>query len=90
MSRSYQGGHDFFEDRGAEQPRDLVLGTTALLSIFFAVAIVCAVCFGFGYSRGHEVPGSIAKQRPEPRPLGGNISNAAEAVSGPLPTSPLN
>jgi DedD protein len=34
-------------------PTDLVLGAPALLGIFFALALICAVCFGFGYSSGH-------------------------------------
>lgn len=87
MSRMLERGGDFFEGREEKEPRDVVLGTTALLSIFFAVAIVCAVCFGFGYSRGHGGSASTARQKPEPRPLGGSFSGAAEPA-GALPAQP--
>ncbi len=45
-----------------EEPpsRDLVLGMPALLGIFFALALVCAVCFGWGYSSGHGWRGRAA------------------------------
>ncbi len=77
-----------------EPPRDLILGAPALLGIFFAVAAVCALCFGFGYSQGHgwRVPGFAAAQaaRPEPKPLGGvqtaaPIAKPAPGVSVPAP-----
>jgi cell division protein FtsN len=39
-----------------EEPRDreISLGATTLLGIFFLVALVCAVFFGFGYSMGRK------------------------------------
>lgn len=58
-------------------PSDLVLGMPALLGVFFAVALICAVCFGFGYSSGHglhltaqgasstaKAPSGISQQKP--------------------------
>ncbi len=83
MSRLLQSSRDLLDEPEAEQPRDLVLGTTALLSIFFVVAMVCAVCFGYGYSRGHGGSAPAAKQKPEPRPLGGSAAEAA-------PTAPTS
>ncbi len=35
-----------------EQDREISLGTTTILGIFFALALLCAVFFGFGYSHG--------------------------------------
>ncbi|QHN04955.1 hypothetical protein FTO74_17485 [Granulicella sp. WH15] len=49
--------HDEEEDedygvRSAPKDREISLGTTMLLGIFFALALLCAVFFGFGYSLG--------------------------------------
>jgi DedD protein len=35
-----------------EQDREISLGTTTILGIFFALALLCTVFFGFGYSLG--------------------------------------
>ncbi len=37
-----------------EQDREISLGTTTILGIFFALALICAVFFGFGYSMGRR------------------------------------
>ena len=77
IAPDHQGNH-LFE---AEEPtRDLVLGLPALLGIFVAVALICAVCFGFGYSSSRRfhlpaqqlasaapaVAPSVIPARPEP------------------------
>ncbi len=60
---------------GEEESRDLVLGAPALLGIFLAVGMVCALCFGFGYSQGHgwrglrSLPVAQKTAPPEPKPL---------------------
>jgi DedD protein len=38
----------------AGQDREISLGTTTILGIFFALALLCAVFFGFGYSLGRR------------------------------------
>ena len=38
----------------AEQDREFTLSTGTVLGIFFALALVCAVFFGFGYSMGRK------------------------------------
>ncbi len=40
------------------QTEDVTLGMTALLGIFFAVVLVCALFFGFGYSTGRTLHGT--------------------------------
>ncbi|RRA47471.1 hypothetical protein [Acidipila sp. EB88] len=53
MRQALEHEHTLLED---EAPRnDLVLGAPALLGIFFALALICAVCFGFGYSSARTV-----------------------------------
>ena len=39
-------------DRPSRRDREISLGTATLLGIFFALALLCAVFFGFGYSLG--------------------------------------
>ncbi len=47
----------YLEDEDIDEvPRDreISLGATTILGIFFLIALVCAVFFGFGYSIGHK------------------------------------
>jgi DedD protein len=43
---------DLHDSRG--QDREISLGTTTILGIFFVLALLCAVFFGFGYSLGRR------------------------------------
>jgi cell division protein FtsN len=49
---------DLHEPSG--QDREISLGTTTILGIFFALALLCAVFFGFGYSLGRRSAQSVA------------------------------
>ena len=52
MDRSYNSLH---EPEAHELPeREISLGTTTVLGIFFALALVCALFFGLGYSMGRR------------------------------------
>jgi DedD protein len=42
------------ERSGTRQDREISLGTTMLLGIFFALCLICAVFFFFGYSLGRS------------------------------------
>jgi len=44
--------NDLYES--GEQEREISLSTTTILGIFFALALLCAVFFGFGYSMGRK------------------------------------
>jgi DedD protein len=67
---------------GEEEPSsDLVLGAPALLGIFFALALICAVCFGFGYSSGHGLhslgqvlPSAATAPAAQPKPSASEIA----------------
>jgi DedD protein len=50
----YETDHDLRDLREDEQDREISLGTTTILGIFFALALLCAVFFGFGYSLGRR------------------------------------
>ena len=55
MHTRYDTDHDLRDLRDeAEQDREISLGTTTILGIFFALALICAVFFGFGYSMGRR------------------------------------
>jgi DedD protein len=43
-----------------EQEREISLSTTTILGIFFALALLCAVFFGFGYSMGRRSAQPVA------------------------------
>ena len=83
MRRAVDRGHDLL---GEEDPQDdLVLGAPALLGIFFAVAVICAVCFGFGYSSGHGSHGAAGVAS---TPAASARADAPESASKPLSTLP--
>ena len=50
----HREGEDALDDRNSTQDREITLGTTMILGIFFALAVLCAVFFGFGYQLGHK------------------------------------
>jgi cell division septation protein DedD len=51
----YETDHDLRDLHNATgQDREISLGTTTILGIFFALALLCAVFFGFGYSMGRR------------------------------------
>jgi DedD protein len=50
--------HDLHEPE--EQDREISLGTTTILGIFFTLALLCAVFFGFGYSLGRRSAQPVA------------------------------
>ncbi len=72
------------QDQGGRNDREITLGTSTILGTFFALAILCAVFFGFGYSLGsrHSTP-----------PPGAQADSAAyKFIPGakPAPGSPVN
>ena len=68
----------------AGQDREITLGTTMILLIFFALAVYGAALFGFGYSMGakHSAGSTVVNSAPA---SGSNFSN----FSKPSPGNPL-
>jgi cell division septation protein DedD len=64
-----------------EQDREISLGTTTILGIFFALALLCALFFGFGYSMGRKSALPVAGPS---QVTTGSESNASK----PSPDSP--
>jgi cell division protein FtsN len=54
----YETEHDLHE--APEHDREISLGTTTILGIFFALALLCAVFFAFGYSLGRRSVSPVA------------------------------
>ena len=61
MNTRYSRGNDLDDDEEyGERDREISLGTTFILGIFFALVLICAIFFAFGYSMGRRslVPAS--------------------------------
>jgi hypothetical protein len=57
------------DEQALENDREISLGMPTILGIFFAIALVCACFFGFGYSLGTKVSsvrGRCGRSRPRP------------------------
>jgi DedD protein len=50
----HRDGDDDLDELNGTRDREITLGTTMILAIFFALAVLCAVFFGFGYQMGHK------------------------------------
>ena len=61
MNTRYETDHDLRDFSSNDEPdREISLGATTILGIFFALALLCAVFFGFGYSQGRRSVPSVA------------------------------
>ena len=78
MNTRYE--NDLYEP--AEQDREISLSTTTILGIFFALALLCAVFFGFGYSMGRKSAQPVSGGSSEVTTRSDNTS------SKPAPGSP--
>ena len=85
MNTRYE--NDLYES--GEQEREISLSTTTILGIFFALALLCAVFFGFGYSIGRKsaqpVSGwssevTIRSENSSSKPAAGSPASKALAV----------
>jgi DedD protein len=70
---------DLHDSRG--QDREISLGTTTILGIFFALALLCAVFFGFGYSLGR-------RSAPPVNAAETTTTSTESSASKPAPGSP--
>ncbi len=67
----------------AEQDREFTLSTGTVLGIFFALALLCAVFFGFGYSMGRKSGQSSAEAS-----LPSSTASSDVATAKPSPGAP--
>jgi DedD protein len=84
VNTRYETDHDLQDLReAAGQDREISLGTTTILGIFFALALLCAVFFGFGYSLGRRSAQPVA-------PPAEVRTESESSNSKPSPGSPAN
>jgi cell division septation protein DedD len=75
------------DDGDLRPDREITLGTTMILGIFFAIAVLCAGFFGFGYQLGHRssvVPPPVAAAATD---SGNNFSGFKPPAGSPLETA---
>ena len=77
-------------DRNDQDDREISLGTGTILGIFFALALLCAIFFGFGYSMGRKsVQTALTAAVPQPASATGGIFNSFKPAAG-NPGSPVH
>jgi DedD protein len=54
VNTRYEDDTDLHDLHEPQRDREISLGAATILGIFFVLAIICAVFFGFGYSLGHR------------------------------------
>jgi DedD protein len=80
----YETDHDLQDlHEAAGQDREISLGATTILGIFLALALLCAVFFGFGYSLGRR---SVLPTGNQAEATTSSESNSSK----PAPGSPAN
>ena len=77
-------------DEDIDEPRDreITLGTTMVLAIFFSLAVLCAVFFGFGYSVGRKSAAAAGTAAPASVSFGGLKPSAGSPFSASAPSKP--
>lgn len=76
---------DARDSRSSNEPeREISLGTSTILGIFFALALICAVFFGFGYTMGRRSAQPLASTSEEP------ATTASLNTAKPTPASTLS
>jgi cell division septation protein DedD len=80
-----------------QDDREISLGAGTILGIFFALALLCAIFFGFGYSMGRKsVQTALTAATPAPanstggifssfKPAAGNPGSPVHAATTPVP-----
>ncbi|HWZ01118.1 MAG TPA: SPOR domain-containing protein [Edaphobacter sp.] len=83
MNTRYE--NDLYEP--AEQDREISLSTTTILGIFFALALLCAVFFGFGYSMGRKSAQPVSGASSEVTTKSENTSSKPSPGSPAIPST---
>ncbi len=68
-------------DEAPEHDREISLGATTILGIFFALALLCAVFFGFGYSLGRR---SVSSEATPSELTTGSTAGSSKPAPGSL------
>jgi DedD protein len=88
LNTRYETEHDLHDlHEHGENDREISLGATTILGIFFALALLCAVFFGFGYSLGRKSAQSAAVPA---ETTTGSTSNPAKPSPGSSSDQPIS
>lgn len=73
-------------DEPTSDDREISLGATSIIGIFFLLALICAACFGFGYAmRGRQTPTAPVATTPTATPEGNGQAKPSPASAEPAP-----
>ncbi len=82
MNTRYETDNDLRDFSSNDEPdREISLGATTILGIFFALALLCAVFFGFGYSQGRRSVPSVSPSSESTLTLESNASKPPGSVT---------
>jgi cell division septation protein DedD len=86
VNRNYNTDNDLLEEEQSD--REISLGTTTILGLFFLLALICAICFGFGYSlRGRIAQPSASAAQTVSQPDDQEDAPAGTSTAKPSPSS---
>jgi DedD protein len=86
VNTRYETEHDLRDLNDSEPDREISLGATTILGIFFALALLCAVFFGFGYSQGrHSLPSVAAAPDSTPTSEANTTKPSPGSIAAPPP-----
>ncbi len=80
----HRDGDDDLDDLNGAKEREITLGTTMILGIFFALAVLCAVFFGLGYQLGRKSAVAAPVAATAEGPLGANFAGFKPAAGSPI------
>lgn len=93
MNRSYDRDNDL-EDLHDPigRDREISLGTSMILGIFFLLALLCAAFFGFGYSMGRRSaqPQTVASSEQSPDVDSASSKPSPGSLADRIPSPPAN
>ena len=84
----HREGDDDLDDLNGTKDREITLGTTMILAIFFALAVLCAIFFGLGYQLGHKSVPVVAAVAPTESQPGTNFAGFKPAAGSPAGSAP--
>lgn len=85
-SRDQRRGRD-----DAQDDREISLGTGTILALFFALALLCTIFFGLGYSMGRKTappPPIVTAPQPQPQSAASMAFNNSKPSAGSLTSQP--
>ncbi len=93
MNSHYQSDIDLQEvDDLGERDREISLGAATILGIFFALALICAIFFGFGYTLGRRsaLPATNTSEAVTASGISSSKPSPGSHATQPIPSSSAN